>query len=106
MKTQTGYTYIENGIPVISPERKPEDYNFVDCRFGGPVWNTDKYEAALKEWEKTLIKAYNADIGPGGFIVLFRMDHIPGCLEDEDHCTLVTPGQKVQHNEGTITKTL
>ena len=93
MKTQTGYIYIENGIPAISAERKPERLNF---KQPGNFY----YQTALKEWEKTLILAVNAHVSQHP-------------IEGHDEITIlkpvfeiVTPGTKVEHNNGTVTKIL
>ncbi len=99
MKTQTGYIYIENSMPVISAERKPELRDFAKQKYSSTV-NIAEYLKALKEWEKTLIPAVNAHISQHP-------------IEGHDEITIlkpvfeiVTPGTKVQHNEGEITKIL
>jgi len=89
MKTQTGYIYHEG----ISAERRPERLDF---KQPGNFY----YQTALKEWEKTLIPAVNAHVSQHP-------------IEGHDEITIlkpvfeiVTPGQKVEHNKGTVTKIL
>ena len=101
---KTGYTYIENGIPVISAERKPEPPK-------GMLWDScgdlpptqeqeNDYKTSLKKWERTLIPAVNAHVSQHP-------------IEGHDEITIlkpvfeiVTPGQKVQHDGNEITKIL
>ena len=99
MKTQTGYIYHEG----ISAERKPDtktDEFWEGVGQSDMYLNDSKYRKALKEWEKTLIPAVNAHVSQHP-------------IEGHDEITIlkpvfeiVTPGTKVQHNKGEITKIL
>ena len=97
MKTQTGYIYPEG----ISAERKPERLDF---KQPGNFY----YQTALKEWEKTLIPVKNARKSDLSFIGGAWKDrwYITTVINEADYEQILTPGQKVQHNEGEITKIL
>ncbi|HDY66569.1 MAG TPA: hypothetical protein ENH85_02130 [Candidatus Scalindua sp.] len=98
MKTQTGYTYIENGIPVISAERKPESRDFAKQKYSSTV-NIAEYLKALKEWEKTPIPATNIFYCHLNKVWCITRPH-------PEYRWEFTAGQKVQHNQGEITKIL
>ncbi len=100
MKTQTGYIYPEG----ISAERKPvfglRKYLTLEERLNN--------QATLKEWEKTLIPVKNARKSDLSFIGGAWKDrwYITTVINEADYEQILTPGQKVQHNEGEITKIL
>ncbi len=97
MKTQTGYIYHEG----ISAERKPTLDDFtIDKIYLSIRFDTITYGCAIEEWEKTLIPAVNAHVSQHP-------------IEGHDEITIlkpvfeiVTPGTKVEHNKGTVTKIL
>ena len=96
MKTETGYIYPEG----ISAERKPTQNDFMIC--GGKYgYDEDLLLIALKEWEKTLIPVKNCFQG-----VMKDRWYITTVINEADYDQLITPGQKVRHNEGEITRIL
>ncbi len=102
MKTQTGYTYIENGILVISPERKPEKPGHVGDQLAHEE-NMHQYIFDLGEFESNLIPVKNH--------YKIKDDKTAMAIHPMDKYSsiilgIVTPGQKVQYNEGEITKIL
>lgn len=101
-----GYTYIENGIPVISAERKPRLEQFENYSIVQTITDIDGYETALKEWKKTLIPVKNKthrqhDDVTGEPTGWGLMD-----FPNFGNFTGITPGQKVQYNKGEITRIL
>ena len=97
MKTQTGYIYPEG----ISAERKPLKSPFY--RYHSiTLWRNK----ALKEWEKTPIPLkWNTKIvrTEGSNVVLIGW-RLKGW--SMNHYEYVTPGTKVQHNQGEVTRIL
>ena len=97
MKTQTGYIYPEG----ISAERKPELKDFyIDKIYSSIRFDTIAHNTAMFNWEKTPIPAVNAHVSQHP-------------IEGHDEITIlkpvfeiVTPGTKVEHNKGEITKIL
>ena len=63
------YIYIING-KMMAGDEKPQEQNFVDCKFGGSVWNTGKYWDALEDWEELLVAVENVEKTKGGAYLL------------------------------------
>lgn len=107
---QEGYTYIENGIPVISTERKPKRKKYNDWRDGNPdliAINDGRLETALKEFKDNLIPVKNVTWSNKRFppdVRFLRIANKDG--NSYRGVRKTTPGQKVQHNEGEINKIL
>lgn len=92
-----GYTYIENGIPIVNAEERPEVKKFKVHFWEGTAFDKKGFNEALTKWQKTLIPVKNAEIQLGIWGVPLESEHIKDF-------TPITPGQKVQHNEGEIIK--
>ncbi len=95
-----GYTYIENGIPVISAERKPLVLESPFYRYHSiTLWRNK----VLNEFEDNLIPVKNVRFEQ--FNKEWQIIDKPKWSKTNFYHT-ITPGQKVQHNEGEINKIL
>ena len=113
-----GYFYLHYNLPVISTESKPEEPHCHIC--GGVMEHTSdcgatifieinsskQYETALKEWESQLIDVKNKthrqhDDVTGEPTGWGLMD-----FPDFGIFTGITPGTRVEHNNGVIHKIL
>ncbi len=96
MKTQTGYIYPEG----ISAERKPTLDDFtIDKIYLSIRFDTIAYGCAIEEWEKTLIPATNIFYCHLNKVWCITRPH-------PEYRWEFTPGTKVEHNKGTVTKIL
>ena len=94
MKTETGYIYHEG----ISAERKPERPYHADYQLTHEE-NMHQYLFDLGEWYETLIPATNIFYCHLNKVWCITRPH-------PEYRWEFTPGQKVEYNEGEVTKIL
>jgi len=98
-----GYFYFHNNRPVIAAERKPK---LEDFEVSGIGWNVTEWKEKDKEWESQLIDVKNKthrqhDDVTGEPTGWGLMD-----FPDFGIFTGITPGTRVEHNNGVIHKIL
>jgi len=100
-----GYFYIHNNTPVIATEERPDETSFYYQANGAYLVHAEYYEA-MEEWESQLIDVKNKthrqhDDVTGEPTGWGLMD-----FPDFGIFTGITPGTRVEHNNGVIHKIL
>ncbi len=96
MKTETGYIYHEGISAEMKPDTKTDEF-WEGVGQSDMYLNDSKYRKALKEWKRTLIPVKNhvSIMLPHYWIKIARKVSLR-----------FDPGDKIEHNKGTVTKIL